>query len=49
LVVAQVPLLLKPMQARVVGVQLKRLVKEVRSQALERVDHRQQLQEMRRV
>ena len=44
-----VVLLLQPLQACVVGVQLEGLIKKVGSQGLGRVHHSQQLKQVRRV
>jgi hypothetical protein len=49
LMVAEVPLLVQPHKARVICMQLEGLVKQVRSQRLECVDHSKQFEEMRRV
>mmetsp|Transcript_41212 Transcript_41212/g.86035 ORF Transcript_41212/g.86035 Transcript_41212/m.86035 type:complete len:359 (+) Transcript_41212:543-1619(+) len=46
LIVAEVPLLLKPQQACIVRVQLEGLVEQVRTERLQGMDHRQQLQEV---
>ena len=45
LVVTQVALLVEPLQAGIVGVQLEGLVEEVRAKGLEGVDDRQELQQ----
>ena len=44
-----VALWLQPLEAGIVGVQLERLVAKVGSQSLERVHHRQQLEQVGRV
>ena len=49
LVVADVALLLQPLQTRVVGVQLEGLVEEIGPQRLERVHYCQKFQQVRRV
>ena len=49
LMMADVPLLLQPLQAGIVGVQLEGLIEKVGSQGLERVHHRQQLEQVGRV
>ena len=46
---ADVPSLLQPLQAGIVGVQLEGLIEKVGSQGLERVHHHQQLEQVGRV
>jgi hypothetical protein len=47
--VTYVALLLRPLQAGVVGLQFEGLVEEVRVKRFERMNHRQQLQQVRGV
>ncbi len=49
MVVADVALLLQPLQTRVVGVQLEGLIEEMGQQCLERVHYCQKLQQVLRV